>query len=814
MVKHRSTPTKAASLFEVRLPNLEHDVVVLKGSEHDAPSALILGKIVLLLKEPVTVKSISLRMYSTVRLSWIDMVQTASGNVINRPLRFEKKAYEHSWDNVDFSQYLSNAAELSASSSLAAGAPPLSRNSLSVSLKSLGKSMRQKSSTSLSNMNLGPLTSHSLSTSVGTSASGQSNQTLNVGNYEFPFSAVLPGDMPESLEGLPGASNVYRLEATVDRGKFHGNMVTKKHMRVVRTMTTDAVELSELVLVDNTWPKKVEYSLNVPAKAIAVGSGTPVSCMFVPLVKGLRLGKISIQLQELYSYIGYVPPIHSGERIVAERILPAPPDDDPQYGLDRWEVETFLRVPTSLLKISQDCDIQQHIKVRHKIKFNIGLINPDGHVSELRASLPVQLFISPFIAVSGKPEDHLFDTDNVKATTGEASASASTTTTDASQDCEEEPVILAVTAGASATSLLNAIAPSSDSSFASLPGLMAPPLYERHIHDRVWSDSSPTESPMISIENTPTESGHLNHSNGDGYFGYDPGREPSQGGIDAQLLGHNLSELNQQRQSPSSGLPGGYRATFSLDGANTSDGNDQAATDSGHRPSVPSHLYTPQALSPPTHLLRASSSFKLDTLTMVPSYHQAIKSGTNDELLAPAYKPPMPGSSVNLAEVNRRFEELTSPPSPQALAQTLSLTPSSGLKRNLSRGSSLSNLRGLTSTKPPSTGSSPLHSRNVSVNSLTALPLLASAGRHRGTSSRPNSGASSRNGSFMNLPNDASAPAGLSPTSILRHGSINDGASSGSTSRVSRVLNAVSSLLPGSMQGLSLLSLTKKKDTR
>lgn len=393
---------------------------------------------------------------------------------------------------------------------------------------------------------------------------------------------------------------------------------------------------------------------------------------------------------------------------------------------------------------------------------------------------------------------------------------------------------------------------------------MAPPLYERHVHDRVWSDNSPPESPVVSITDLSHGLGHLIGGTGDGYFGYDPALNGSQQqGIDAHLLGQNLHRLNlwqlsPQRLSPQSVHLPEHRATFSLEGSShpgECDENDNSPSEHSHRsrPQVSSssttsittpttsHLAAPQVCSPPTHLLRANSSFKLDNLTMVPSYNQAIKSGTNDELLAPAYKPPMPGSSVNLAEVNRRFEELTTA---QQQQQQQHAQSGSGKLRSISRGSSLSNLRGLTLPKPLSTGSSPLHSRNHSLNNLPAMTSLSSSGRHRGggggggggngsgsgnggggggsgggngsSSSRPSSAVNSRNSSFMNLQSDGPVPC-LSPTNMLRRGSSVEGHSPGSSSSNRSNPNhrhSLSALLPSSMQGLSLLNLTKKKDPR
>ena len=72
---------------------------------------------------------------------------------------------------------------------------------------------------------------------------GQS-KTLRAGNYEYPFEAILPGTSPESVEGLPDTWIIYRIKATVQRGRFAKDLITRKHFRVIRTFDDSALELS------------------------------------------------------------------------------------------------------------------------------------------------------------------------------------------------------------------------------------------------------------------------------------------------------------------------------------------------------------------------------------------------------------------------------------------------------------------------------------------------------------------------------------------------------------------------------------------
>ena len=64
--------------------------------------------------------------------------------------------------------------------------------------------------------------------------------------------------------------------------------------------------------------------------------------------------------------------------------------------VEGYRFSRYLELPKSLSLCIQDCNVKG-VKIRHKIKFNIQLHNPDGHISELRANLPVSFYISPIL---------------------------------------------------------------------------------------------------------------------------------------------------------------------------------------------------------------------------------------------------------------------------------------------------------------------------------------------------------------------------------------------------------------------------------
>jgi hypothetical protein len=44
-----------------------------------------------------------------------------------------------------------------------------------------------------------------------------------IGNYEYPFEVLLPDNIPDSVEGLPGGGVIYKMKAIVERS----GLVTK-----------------------------------------------------------------------------------------------------------------------------------------------------------------------------------------------------------------------------------------------------------------------------------------------------------------------------------------------------------------------------------------------------------------------------------------------------------------------------------------------------------------------------------------------------------------------------------------------------------
>ncbi|CAI6489839.1 AIS_HP2_G0016380.mRNA.1.CDS.1 [Saccharomyces cerevisiae] len=486
-----SKSAKKPLLFDIRLKNVDNDVILLKGPPHEAPSVLLSGCIVLSIKEPMQIKSVSLRLFGRIQIDVPleksqDTNSSSSSSLRSKVRKYNKVFYNHAWDNVNLKEYLNGVR----------GQADLVGGSSSSNL--LDTHQRVQSTSSLKSLK-------------GTST--PASHTLNKGNYDFPFSAILPGSLPESVESLPNCFVTYSMESVIERSRNYSDLICRKNIRILRTISPAAVELSETVCVDNSWPDKVDYSISVPSKAIAIGSATPINISVIPLSKGLKLGPIKVVLFENYQYCDPYPPVISENRQVTELTLENPLSEsseefnvderyvnDPFFDADhsfqdKWEVNTILQIPNSLSNCVQDCDVRSNVKVRHKLKFFIMLINPDGHKSELRASLPIQLFISPFVALSIKP----LSSSNLYSLSG-----AINQKDESFQQEDGEEYLFSRSASATGLGLLADMR--NGTTVPTVSDLMTPPNYEMHVYDRLYSGSSNPTPAETSETCTPLES--------------------------------------------------------------------------------------------------------------------------------------------------------------------------------------------------------------------------------------------------------------------------------------------------------------------
>ncbi|GMM34871.1 Art5 protein [Saccharomycopsis crataegensis] len=472
---------------------------------------------------------------------------------------------------------------------------------------------------------------------------------LPAGNYDLPFKIIIPGTISETVEGLKGGSILYKFQATLQKGntnhtyqpnlKFYkssghtgSNKITKnRYVRVFRTLPPETLLVPESLSISNIWPSKVQYAMSILSKHVSIGSKFAIDIKLIPLMKYLRLGKISLSVIEYYAYKGKGNEIYDDNHRVVHKII-EPSIDDDLYKLhtdqiddagdmenqeaesattnvakmassddevdtiikinqDSWQVKTFLQIPSKLKDVTQDCDLKNDlIKVRHKLKLKVSLMNPDSHVSELRANLPIVLFINPnvnvygrYVAMDNTGKTHFRSLEDSLFTMGPSSDSEGARPT--------SPGII----GDNALGGLNQNDPYSENSMLRnnnghlfLNELSVPPDYQHHVYDRKFDPNKPA-FPEDSLQSTNGQS-------------------------DDDLRFSTERQREDASDSTSTPVPGTH-------------------TD----PSPSTGGLTPSSSS--THPLIRKVS--IEQLSKVPSYHEAIEgfnSSFNNFQLAPLYE--------------------------------------------------------------------------------------------------------------------------------------------------------------------------------
>ncbi|KAI5289172.1 hypothetical protein KEM54_004292 [Ascosphaera aggregata] len=670
-----------ATYFDIRL---DESYVVFRGNEQEAASAHLAGTLVLCLNEPLTIKHIKLSLIGMSRVSWHS---SAPGPGSRRASR-ERTFFEQTW-----------------------------------TFKDAGKGK---------------------------------TELLPVDNYEFPFDLILNGSLPESVEGLHDSWITYRFKAEIGR-KYAKDLTVRKPLKIIRTLDPSALELAHAMSVENVWPDKVEYSISTPSKAVPFGTAIKIDFCLSPLLKGLKIGAITSQLIESHEFTlnpedpNIFHSTHKYTRIIvgdthfigglhgrrscsrsrrrstggASRGSGGNSDDEQdasQYledGLPGYSFTRVLELPRTLNKCMQDTDTRG-IKIKHKLKFKVQLHNPDGHTSELRATLPVSIFISPNLPID---EHHTLSLSAIRN------------------------VLPPNTSSASAADAINA---------ALSLQQQAPPLYGEHQFDQLYEEIDTTgyQTPaVISGGVTPfgTLSRNVSVENLAGMPGTGYGTSGGMtGNISAAMLQHRLNNLNPN------GSGTGSRAPFyPTSGANAESNCNLATTPGSNTPPPLSAIGTTEAI-PITNVSDAASPDI--TLPRSPDQNIVSFAQTNQvacscssasiaaaSALTPIYGLPRRGSEDECFSLAASGSATTNPYF--AEVEDLSRVPSyqtavrSHTRRRMSAGlPDYNEVVGQTSgpSRPPSNG----QTTNVSGSGNgTSISAMATATSSSNSTSRASSGA-------------------------------------------------------------------------
>jgi hypothetical protein len=191
----------------------------------------------------------------------------------------------------------------------------------------------------------------------------------------------------------------YQLTANLERsGGFllHNTIERKQPIRVVRSVLPSEFELIQSLEIHNTWSEKMVYDISLPSKLYAHNATIPVSFTILPIANKLRVHAIMATLKECCTYQT------NDKRKTDSRIIKVSRQENPfstavvnhdGSASAPWTRVLEVKVPARSPLVFCDANSAM-IKIRHKLKFVISIVNADGHWSELRATLPIVIMDS------------------------------------------------------------------------------------------------------------------------------------------------------------------------------------------------------------------------------------------------------------------------------------------------------------------------------------------------------------------------------------------------------------------------------------
>ncbi|KAL4922004.1 hypothetical protein BDW62DRAFT_76491 [Aspergillus aurantiobrunneus] len=218
-------------------------------------------------------------------------------------------------------------------------------------------------------------------------------EVLAPGEHKYPFSVLLEGSLPESVEGLKDASIAYSFTAEVGR-KHARDLRLQKPLRIIRVPEPWSQEM----VLDEVWADKIAYLIEIPNKVVAFGASLDVNYSFLPVLSGLKIAYIETHILEVREFALNESEMDSGRSHSTTAILCSD-----QYNVDDGAIKTMdgcqfsrsLRLPRTLGECVPDTSARG-IRIKHKLVIQVRMHNPEGHDTELRLAIPVSIYLSPY----------------------------------------------------------------------------------------------------------------------------------------------------------------------------------------------------------------------------------------------------------------------------------------------------------------------------------------------------------------------------------------------------------------------------------
>ncbi|KAI9148987.1 alfa-L-rhamnosidase [Paramyrothecium foliicola] len=215
--------------------------------------------------------------------------------------------------------------------------------------------------------------------------------------YEWPFEFLVPGNQKESFRGCRQCSFGYRLEGSAVGGSASGKILSFVPVRVTRGPESSSYELMDPTTSHGKWAGKTEYTASISHQAIALGGLIPVEAQIAKLDPDVTVTKARFYLRETHTArdgsatdatVDYL------QRVVTEWPLEVGGKDSQ---IHCWQ--QCLELPKVVSQCSPDFSVYGCTS-SHTLHFAATLVTGEVEM-EYEASMPVTLFVSPELPITG-----------------------------------------------------------------------------------------------------------------------------------------------------------------------------------------------------------------------------------------------------------------------------------------------------------------------------------------------------------------------------------------------------------------------------
>jgi hypothetical protein len=267
---------------------------------------------------------------------------------------------------------------------------------------------------------------------------GKQCHVLNPDNYHWDFELILPGTLPETIEGCPHGTLSYSLKAIAERNTFALNLRTKRNVTIMRSILPSSMEYLQAVVMANTWGDKVDYEFSAGAKIFSLGDIIPINVYLRSIDHELKIREIICIFKEYATYS-----IGTSQKTDTKDIKSLTYSNFSKED-DTWNHSMEILIPDDLSHCLYDSQ-NDMIRVRHKLKFYVTLFNQKTEQNyELRATLPIIITINnDSLDLPAYNENYLLDNiyENSFSRCGSSASSISSTFSSPCSSFVDSPTI-------------------------------------------------------------------------------------------------------------------------------------------------------------------------------------------------------------------------------------------------------------------------------------------------------------------------------------------------------------------------------------